>query len=313
MGPTPAPPEHDLAAHLAGAVAVRGPDPMRTFPFLAHDAGSAELLRLVVAPLPVPDGASDPRDPAGKGRLVWWHENLSAALDTTGFCAFSAAALLSDGGVELDRLAAWIAPAAEESAADLPDGARPAPAGTAGERLLAMGEAVAHLARRLDERWRAHSEGARRHGDLLDQPGLLDDYAALRGLDADGRLTPAARARFDQLRPIGDPSALRVESASEASPQPAAREARAPGRVRLIASGALREALGEAEELELELPASLAEVLSRACALHPAARDALFDGERLRAAVYRAGRRLAAGEPVRAGDQLDIALVISGG
>jgi aldehyde:ferredoxin oxidoreductase len=303
VGPTPAPAAEDLAALLAGAVAVRGPDPMRTFPFLAHDAGSAELLERTVAPLRLPAGAGDARDPAGKGRLVWWHENLAAALDTTGFCSFSAAALLSDGAVEIDRLAHWIEPAREPSATQA----------QAAQRLLAMGESVAHLARRLDERWRGDERFEPARAELLARAGMLDEYASLRGLDAEGRLRPAARERFDGGGPIADAAALSPESAPTSAPAAGRAVAQAVGRVRLVASGPLREALGTASELELALPASVGEVLAEACARQPAARAALFDGERLRAAVYRSGRRLAAGDAVRAGDSLELALVISGG
>jgi aldehyde:ferredoxin oxidoreductase len=304
LGPTPAAPEADLAAWLASAVAVRGPDPMRSFPFLAHDAGSAELLANAVAPLRLPRGAGDPRDPAGKGRLVWWHENLAAALDTAGFCTFSAAALLSDGALALERLAAWIEPVREDRASD----------GTAAQRLLALGEAVSHLARRIDERWRGQRVRAERSAALLALPGMLDEYSTLRGLDTKGELAPTAKARFDRGLSIAEFDRLATDASQPAErTEPSPTLPRTLGKVRLIASGLLREALGSAADLELELPSSVERVLSVACERQPAARAALFDGVRLRAAVYRKGVRLASGDVVRAGDCLDLTLVISGG
>jgi hypothetical protein len=94
--------ERGLAARLGAFVSTNGADPMRTFPFLL-EAG-AERMRALTG-LALPAGAEDPDDPAGKGRIVWWHERLVAALDDAGFCAFSAAGLLADGALDLDGLA----------------------------------------------------------------------------------------------------------------------------------------------------------------------------------------------------------------
>jgi aldehyde:ferredoxin oxidoreductase len=300
----PARAQDDLAVALGATVGVRGPDPMRTFPFLLHDLGDGGELARLVAPLSLPAGASDPRDPAGKGRLVWWHENLSAALDATGFCSFSAAALLADGVLDLERLARWIEPSALAAEGQ----------GDSAARLLAMGEALLHLARRLDERWRggrpALPPGA---AARVAAPGLLDEYAALRGLDAAGRLTAAARERFDACRPVADPAALPAPRSAPAHPARRAPAPRGAGRVRLRASGSLAQALGGELELELALPAPLVEVLASAAAARPAARDALLRDDRPRVAVYRGGARLAAGDEVRSGDRLEVVLVISGG
>jgi len=305
LGATPAPPSEDLAAALGAAVAVRGPDPMRTFPFLLHDLGDSAALAHLVAPLPLPTGAEDPRDPAGKGRLVWWHENLVAALDTTGFCSFSAAALLCDGTLELERLAAWIEP----------EGLRAEGEASAAVRLLAMGEASLHLAHRLDERWRGTGAWEPFAGSAgwLDLPGMWDEYAALRGLDRRGLLERRSRERFDCAQPIADLAALRSVPQPSSRRRAARESGRGRGAVRLHAGGPLGEILGPEAEVELALPATLSEVLEAACRRYPAARESLLSLDRPRVAAYRDGLRVGAGDEVCAGEHLELVLVISGG
>ena len=170
---------------LARALAVRGADGMRALPFLASDGG--ERLARLVAPLALSAGASDPESPADKGRLVWWHENLVSALDATGFCAFSAAALLADGVGTLDDLARWVLP---ESAREL--------AGP-GERLLGIGEELVQLQLEIEARWGAPPrELAPSARTRLETNGLAPEYRALRGLDASGTFDAEARARFER-------------------------------------------------------------------------------------------------------------------
>src|SRR5690606_5121489 len=86
---------------------------------------------------------------------------LVAALDASGFCAFSAAGLLSDGTMGLDALAARLHPAG-------PGGPRPR-----GRALVAWGHALVgvrrELARRLGRRPSAPPEDLR-------GPGLFEEY-----------------------------------------------------------------------------------------------------------------------------------------
>jgi hypothetical protein len=282
--------EDDVAARLAAAVATRGGDPQRAFPFLVHDGAERGAIEALVAPLELPPGAEDPRADAGKGRLVWWHENLAAAIDSSGFCAFSAAALLSDGLLDLDGLARWIAPATA-------DGPR-AP----GQTLLAWGAELQHLVRRLDEGW-----GAAPPPPAGELAGPWGEYAGLRGLDGAGRLLPQARARFERGEPAHPGPAPR---GAAAPPRASAAQgtAAALGHVRLRTSGALAETLGANRELELALPAPLAGVLAAAARQAPEAAAALA-----RVVVYRGGERLAPAQSVRDGDELELLLVISGG
>jgi hypothetical protein len=150
-----------LATRLALRVSTRGSDPMRVQPFLVDLAAEGRVADLL-APLALPAGALDPRDPRGKGRIVWWCENLALALDATGACAFSAAGLLADGVVDLDGLARIVAPAEALGPAS-------------GRGLLALGGALAAMARVA-----ARPPGPRA-GDAPEDLLMLEEYGRLRG------------------------------------------------------------------------------------------------------------------------------------
>lgn len=309
-------PESSLAAVLGACAGARGPEPMRTFPFLVGDAAGRARIAALLAPLPVPEGTDDPRSPAGKGRCVWWHENLVAAVDATGFCAFSAAGLVADGALDLDGLAEWIEPPALA--------ATPGMAGRApGQRLLAMGASLVllhlEIARRLGSPAPPAPEWARA---LLELPGMLDEYRALRGLDGEGRVGAEARARLGTagLLELVDLAAPPASSRAPRGPAPGATDrsdrsdrARAEGTVTLRTAGRLADRLGARAAVRVALPASVSDVLAAAAARWPAAAAELVrDGEPV-AAVYRGGQKLAGDGEVRAGDVLDLVLVVSGG
>lgn len=283
-------PESNLAARLGQCVSARGADPMRAFPFLAADGSGRERLERVLAPLELPPGAENPLDPAGKGRIVWWHENLAAALDLTGFCAFSAGGLLSDGVCELDRLALWIAPDALSS--------EPGFDSAAAARLLAAGEDLVRAQRALNRAWGATEDHDRPEWARawLDLPGMLDEYRALREHGANAFRSSNPRGEDREVLPrAADPSATRF------------------GRVRICSSGLLAQQLGAERELRLALPAALADVLAHVRNGGSAPANLLARDGGILPAVYRAGRKLAADELVRDGDRLDLVLVVSGG
>jgi sulfur carrier protein ThiS len=71
--------------------------------------------------------------------------------------------------------------------------------------------------------------------------------------------------------------------------------------------------LGERCELELELPASVQEILRRAAAEKPPASAHLLRGGEPVPAVWCAGHRLSSSDPVAAGDVLELVTAISGG
>ena len=281
-----------LASILGQSVGARGADPMRTFPFLLSDAPAARL-RALLAPMPLPEGAEDPRDPRGKGRIVWWHENWMAGIDATGFCAFSAAGLLADGVASVDELAEKLAPPWIED--------------RSGRALLAAGASIVTVARDLARRYGAVP--AEPAGDLAHE-GMVPEYAALRGLDDSGGPSEETWSR------LGETSILDVgELPTLSGPAPGTElPVGARGRVRVRGSGPLGRALGDSPlEVALDLPASLRDVLSVAARLRPdAARHLLREGE-LVPAAYRRSRRLDAEDLVRDGDEIDLVVALSGG
>jgi len=294
-----------LAALLGQCVSARGADPMRAFPFLAEDgAGELDADRLAL-PFALPPGAADPNSEAATGRLVWWHENLSAALDATGFCAFSAGALLADGGATATELAEWILPASWREGGDFADA------------LQSLGASVVLMQRELNRRW-GETDGA----DLpdwarerLDRPWGYGEYRALRGLDERGRVLPAVAAMlgthelvsWGALRlPADAHDAVELVHAASTTVVPQA------GRLELRASGALGRLLSSLDP-DWRLPVTVGDLRAEIRRRDPSAERWLGSAETPIASVWRAGRRLAEDELVGDGDVLDLVVAISGG
>jgi aldehyde:ferredoxin oxidoreductase len=302
--------ERSLAAQLGQATSAGGSDPLRSFPFLAAPEGAHERTRELVAPLPLGPGALDPFDPRGKGRLVWWHENLAAAFDLSGFCAFSGGALLADGMCGLDELARAVAP---------PNVLARAPE-QAAQAWLAAGADLAVLRRALDDTRRLTA--SEELPSALLHAGMAPEYARCRGLTAEGRLEAGVLAAVGSLRAAQPWEALEAETpeaavagATTAAPlsvEPPRIEARRLGRIHCRAVGPLGAALDPS--WTLELPCRLREALEHAAGVHPSATTHLFDAQRgVRVAVFRAGARIGPDELVQAGDTLDLVSAISGG
>lgn len=290
-------PESGHAAILGQCVTPNGSDPMRSFPFLL-EAGGRGPLEALLAPVELPAGAEDPDRPAGKGRLVWWHENLVAAVDMTGFCAFSAAGLLSDGITDLDELADWILPAALATE-DEP-----------GARLLAAGASLSLARRALERRYGAPAEVDRPAWarELLGRPGMLEEYYACRGLGPDGGPTRTAWERLGSEVLAAPVARLGAGDAGDAGgatrPEPSADPApRGGGEVTVRASGPLAERLGAESRHRLAAPLPLAAFLASLDL--PAASGA--------PSVYRDGARLGNGDLVAGGDTLELLVAIAGG
>ncbi len=297
-----------FASLLGQAVSTGGADPMRSFPFLVGASGKTRLEELCADIGPLPRGAEDPRLPAAKGRLVFWHENLVAAVDATGFCAFSTAGLLADGVIDLDQLASWILPRSLLDSAD-ESWSEVAP----GRRLHAAGANLVLLRREIDRAFGSKRasppEWARA---CLSEPGMLDEYAAWRGLDERGSV------REDVLACLGTSRVLervpRTETPPVSRPEPAASPVRREhGRIVLRSSGPLGERLGRERWLELDLPASVLEVLDSAEIADPALRGRLLARGHPVPAVWRRNQRLAPESEVLAGDVLELVVAISGG
>ncbi|HJO25767.1 MAG TPA: aldehyde ferredoxin oxidoreductase N-terminal domain-containing protein [Planctomycetota bacterium] len=305
-------PEGNLASVLGQCVAVGGVDPMRSFPFLATDgpAGGPDgggVLVLEGGGGVLGGGELDPTRPEGKGRLVWWHENLVSALDMVGFCAFSGAGLLADRAATLDTLAGWILPAALGGEVAGPwQGVGPA------RRLLAAGASVVLLGRLLDRRW-GHSEAEARPAwaaHLLDQPGMLDEYRALRrwgGAGPERGLSADLGTEGVLGGALAGPGGV-----AERWGAPPVGEAR-QGSVRLRATGILGLALGRDTRVAALLPVTATGFLREIAASRPAAASLLLRAGQPLPAIYRAGRRLGPSSPIETGDTLDLVLAVSGG
>lgn len=278
------------ATLLGQAVSGGGSDPMRSFAFLADEAAPERIAALV--------GSSEPTP----GELVCWHESLVAAVDATGFCAFSTAGLLADGVCDLDALAEWILPASW-----------PVTGGAPGARLVAGGASIVLARRALDGDWGAPADRDRPPSSsaVLDRPGALDAYRAARGVGADGLPTAAAWAA------IGSPALARPVAAPAATPARAPLAAAAgdvaPGTLRLRAVGPLGDLLGGERELTLALPAGPHAILAALVAAVPAAASYVGDPAAPLASLWCDGRRLTAEDRAHAGQIVDVVLVIAGG
>lgn len=295
-------PETNLALRLGAAVATRGAEPMRTFPFLVDGSPHGSHEAALLAPLELPDGSDDPLDPAGKGRLVFWHENVATAIDSSGFCAFSAASLLADGVVGLEVLARTILPAHFAASED------------AGLAWQLLGARTLRLIQELNARWgRAALTGVEdRERESLAEPGLLSEYLACRGIEDSGALVARSEAALDAAgfrrlaEGLGESNGGHPELVASTVSE------RKVGTVQVRAFGALGEALS-VEPQSAQLPAAVGEFLHELARRHPGVADRLVRGDAVLPAVYRGGVRLGAGDLVRAGDTLDLVLVTAGG
>jgi len=219
----------DLAAEVGQALAVRGPEPLRSLSILGLDGARAEQM---VAPLPW--SGDRERD---AGTLAFWHECVAAAVDVWGFCSFSAAGLLADGIMGLPELA---------EALGL-QGADGAPAAT--EFLLAGAEHLALHRELLAGELEVPAGLAERH------PAAVEAYLAARDADLGGP------SLIEGHRP--EPASARAPSTGvpAGGDRPLTVLARGPLGVRLAGHpGLCREAPGagpaaEGVRIEVRVPA----------------------------------------------------------
>ncbi|MEZ5976397.1 MAG: hypothetical protein R3E96_16595 [Planctomycetota bacterium] len=271
-------PAHHFAETLAREVAVRGAEPMRVHSFLVGDRVHLERMRAVVAPMELPAGSEDPASPVGKGRLCWWHENLSAALDVLGICTFSAAGLLTDGVLELEELARAVLPG------ELPER-------RAADALLSLG--AEYLAR-----FRARNGGGEPQvaEELRDQ---ADEYRRLRAWSQahlhDGRagVWPGQPDGGTDLVP-----GTETQGAWSGT---------------VCTQGFLARHLPERLALELEAQPSAADLVRLLAQRYPRAAASLVREGRPIPAVLVGDRVLGPGDPVPPGGEVLLLLAISGG
>lgn len=280
-------PRHGLGGALAAAVAARGAEPMRSFTFLLEGGVPRQRAERILSPLGLTGRGLDLADPSEKGRLVWWHENFVAGLDSTGFCAFSAAGVLADGVIEIEDLAARLL-------------GRDA-GGSPADELLARGASLCLLAHELTGGLSAPLDSS------LAAP--WEEYRTLRGLDEGGRVSAIA------LDKIGSHEVLRcgvVEVRKDAS---RLREvsARAEGVVTFSGSGGIKRALGGPVELALPLPATLDQALHALSERCPGVQELIFVGDEAIVTAWRGAGRVDLDEYLEDGDELDLILAVGGG
>ncbi len=314
-------PEANPAAVLGQCVSSNGADPLRSFPFMTEGVTAAGRLRELIG-LPLGKANRDQVQTPSAGELVWWHENLMAAVDASGFCAFSAAGLLLDGLCSTDQLAEWIEPEALKHDPVLCTQ-------TAATRLLAAGATIALLRRHLNCEWGLDPDAERPPWAraVLDQDGVLNRYWQLRGAEVGGKPTAEAMAKLAtaSLLTVGakalrtsDARAARAVTTTEAgaSSQDASVED-SYARIELRTVGPLREALGTCTGFRAaDFPPGQVTCMDVVQALSQsrpkAARFLLREGQ-LTVAVYRGGKPLGAADCVRPGDTLDLVVAIAGG
>jgi aldehyde:ferredoxin oxidoreductase len=276
-----------LGARTSGGAS----DPMRSFPFLVDGTPNALALELL-SQWGFDSTALDPSTFEAKAHLLWWHERVVAAVDTAGFCAFSAGALLADGLASPDELM-------ERLFAGQRTGPRTAAEG------LGLGDAICRARELLDAHFLGERDDA--HGPAPEgDPRLETAYAEYRDLCARGPLRSSLA--------VG----ARSVPGDAAHPAPVPREgARSTGRLTVRANGPLGAALEGVCELELPLPATLDEVLEALLRVRPAAAAFLrgAGGPAAAAHLTRDGhsRRLAPAERLAAGDELWLVVALPGG
>jgi len=212
-------------------------------------------------------------------------------LDLSGFCSFAAAGMLADRVVDLDGLA-------RELEGD--EGEAP------GERWLGRGAVLAELWRRVGGRAGAGIPNG--VGDALAGTVMWTEYHALRGVGLIGEDPMGEGILGRALAQLGGADDEETPMDEPVPVEPAAR-----GQVRLRASGALAEVLGEEPILELDLPAHVRSVVAQAVITWPAAAPLLGCEGAVLPGVHTAGRQLGPDDLVHDGDELDLILVVSGG
>lgn len=289
----------DLAAEVGQALAVRGPEPLRSLSILGLDG---ERARGMIAPLPW--SGDRERD---AGTLAFWHECVAAAVDVSGFCSFSAAGLLADGVMGVSELG--------ESLGIEPEG------GSSSAAVL-LRSGARHLA--------LHREllGAEAAipGDLLERhPAAVEAYLAARDGQVDGGLVGGDLSCGKDRGPAADGAPVEAPVRPRAVTGPltvvargllGARLAGHPGVVRGEAAGPA----GDEVRVELAAPATgwtAVELLAELAAGCPSAAPWLLDpAGRPLPAVLEVESGATAQAPIRRhgpGAAVELVLAIPGG
>ena len=269
----------DLAARVGVALAARGPEPLRSLSvFGLEPTDDAEF---------------------NAGAMAHWHECYSAAVDVTGFCAFSASALLADGVLTLEELSACV------------------PFRATGRDWLAAGAAVVALHREIngrDDEARSRDRVAKAHA--LPAAAVRGYYESVhRGVSAfirgDAETAPSVDLSESATRLEGDAvdSHVVVHVAGSLATRLASYPDVLEGTEAAVHQGRMRLQVPVAAGGE-----SVRSVLERIAERAPRARGWLVreSGAPL-PAVLIAGRSVPGEWHVQPGDELELLLVIPGG
>ena len=293
----------DLAARVGQALAARGPEPVRSLSVFG--LGGVEPAGLV-APLPwTGERETD------AGTLAYWHECFAAAIDITGFCAFSAAALVADGLADLAALENVLRPVGDECGGWGPG---------AGEGLALLAAGAEHVA--LHRELAGPTDDLRSAAIERELPAAVAAYrrAVLRGFEpgfGPGAERDAPTSTPDQAEgvpPGAGPGAARGVVLARATGILAARLASCPGR-RDVSEGV--SATDGLVIVEIDVPQAgltVIELLGSLAGMHPPAARWLVDPRgRPIPAVVVTGGRVSAEERILPGSVAELVLAIPGG
>ncbi len=171
--------ESAVAMGLASSVGTRGADHLKGHPF-SGIIGLEEMLEKIFGKN-VPSEINDSASPVAKGRVVWWHENYKMLMDSLGLCFIPAVAVSVYGDPHmLFKEMGEIYEAATGKDPNL---------------LFQSAERAYQMERCYNALLGIDRESDVRHGtrrgqkDLINHPGMLDEYYNYRGCSNQGMPT----------------------------------------------------------------------------------------------------------------------------
>jgi aldehyde:ferredoxin oxidoreductase len=131
---------------------------------------------------------TDSKNPVGKGRAVWWHENYKMAMDSLGLCFIPVAGttMYGDPMILFEEMGEIY---------QAVTGMDPGKLFESAERAYQLERCYNTLLgiSRKDDRRKGSTRG---EADPIDHPGMLDEYYFYRGCSQEGRPT---RSRLREL------------------------------------------------------------------------------------------------------------------
>lgn len=175
---------------LGYITSTRGGDHLKNFPFTSIFGGP--FSEIVAKHIFKMDFKNKYHDSAGKGRVVWWHENYKYVLDSLGVCLFGMHGLVTQGRGYFDDLADVLHALI---GLDITE-----------KELFSVGERIYQLQNIFnilsgmvleDYKWPLRREEDSEDSEFLkdttinerDEPGMLPEYFKFRGLTREGKPT----------------------------------------------------------------------------------------------------------------------------